>query len=82
MKPRQLDRCDRRMVRERLIKAPKVQEDGDADVARVSSLSTAAILGGFMEPLLVTGRQTGETEDAVKPKVSKLISSEFNLSIN
>lgn len=54
MKPRQLDRCDRRMVRERLIKAPKVQEDGDADVARVSSLSTAvcmeAILGGFMSP--------------------------------
>lgn len=79
MKPRQLDRCDRRMVRERLIKAPKVQEDGDADVARVSSLSTAvcmeAILGGFIEPLLVTGRQTGEmeAEDAVKPKVSKLI---------
>lgn len=43
-----------------------------------------AILEGFIEPLLVTERQTGEmeTEDAVKPKMSKLISSEFNLSIN
>lgn len=40
--------------------------------------------GRVHEPLLVTGRQTGEmeAEDAVKPKVSKLISSEFNLSIN
>lgn len=65
MKPRQLDRCDRRMVRERLIKAPKVQEDRNADVARVSRNEKLLVILLKSEHCSVYGSHTGRVHRAL-----------------
>lgn len=65
MKPRQLDRCDRRMVRERLIKAPKVQEDRDADVVRVSRNEKLLVILLKSEHCSVYGSHTGRVHRAL-----------------